>query len=146
MPFTHSLMKLSEPWAVRELPSVRPRFKSKASVAKPPLTTVFLDSRINYVYLLASKWVGCVVHIWPVCTSVPSIYQGHGSAVQQPAYKARDTGAWLGNWQLVVFRRQEVRKPAAWWARNESGQAVRRWLPEPAFKHQTCSWELSPKC
>lgn len=140
-PFTHSLMKLSEPWAVRELPGVMQRHESKASVAKHPpcvfLTTLCLDSRIHSVYLLASKWVNCLVPTWPVCKSVPSIHQGHGSAAQQPAHKATNTGARLGTWQLVVSRGPEVRKPSAWCAGNESVEAVRMWLPKPACKSQT---------
>lgn len=131
---------MSESWAVRDLPSVMQRLKSRLLSPSPPcvfLTTVCLDSRINYVYLLTSEWIDCLVHTWPVCKPVPSIYQGHRSTAQHPAYKATNTVAQLGNLQLVVFRGLEVRKLAAWCARNESGQPVRMWLPEPAFRHPT---------
>ena len=101
------------------------------------LTIVCLDTKINYVYLLASKWVDCLVPTWPVCKSVPSIYQGHRSTAQQPDYKATSSVARLGDWQLVVCRGLEARKLTAWCAQNESGQAVRMRLPAPAFRYQT---------
>lgn len=79
-------------------------------------------------------------YTWPVCKTEPSIYQKHRSTAQQPACKTTNSSERLGNWQLVVFRGQRMRKLAVPHARNENGQAVKMWLPELSFKNQTAHW------
>ena len=104
-----------------------------------------LDSRIKRVYLLASKRADCREYAWPVCRTVPGIFQGHRSPTQLPAFtKLPAAQSYWGN-EFVVFREQEVGKLVALHARMRAVKPLGCSCLNLPSKTKLSLWELSPK-